>query len=106
MSNSMLEDLIQAVADSKDQSFPKERVIALLEMAKVQLGRCQGDREAMIDALKFYSTGRPSPDDADSLALANEGRYNAAGVGRFSEQMAKSRAPSTNVPGRRSEDQW
>jgi phage terminase large subunit len=51
-------------------------------------------------------TGRPSPDDADSLALANEGRYNAAGVGRFSEQMAKSRAPSTNVPGRRSEDQW
>jgi phage terminase large subunit len=32
-------------------------------------------------------TGRGSPDDADSLALANWGRYDGSGVGKFTESL-------------------
>lgn len=40
-------------------------------------------------------TGRSSPDHADSLALANYGRYDSLTVGSFTEEFTKSAQPMT-----------
>lgn len=49
-------------------------------------------------------TGRGSPDDADALALANDGRYESAGINGFTaELVAKS---PTIAPGLRGDSAW
>jgi len=51
-------------------------------------------------------TGRKSPDDADSLALANFGRYDAISVGSFSETLSQSGFGRPFAAGLRGERQW
>jgi hypothetical protein len=52
-------------------------------------------------------TGLGSPDDTDSLALANFGRVDTGGVGEFSEKFTKSAANGrTLAPGLKSGDNW
>lgn len=52
-------------------------------------------------------TGRGSPDHADSLALANYGRYHKAGIGEFTSDMVpKRQRRATVVPGRNSGDNY
>jgi len=50
-------------------------------------------------------TGRSSPDDADSLALANYARYDAPGVGNFTRDLIQ-RENKTIIKHSRGENQW
>lgn len=50
-------------------------------------------------------TGRSSPDDADSLALANFGRYDSYGVGNFTDKLNQNKS-STIIKHSRTENLW
>lgn len=51
-------------------------------------------------------TGLESPDHADSLALANFGRYYGMGSGEFTEKLAQISATRPHAPSLNSGDQW
>lgn len=82
---------------------------AYLEELPTILFRFDSKGRYVIESKDEYKkrTGRPSPDDAESLALANEGRYAAGNVGSFTERLRQSNERARPLaPSRNSGDIW
>jgi phage terminase large subunit len=96
----------QLAEDLKEELCLLLEDIYLEELPTIQY-RFDSKGRWIIESKEEYRarTGKGSPDDSDSLALANFGRYSSFGIGQFTEDLLSDRL-STIALNLRGMDQW